>query len=118
MSNEMLELSLTEIAAAIRKRKISSREATRACLEQAQRVQPHINCLISIEAGDALKASRAADRALKRGARVGPSATLTSASPTGMSVRLLCRGTLRCRELWSWSPNQPELITPARFPRS
>jgi aspartyl-tRNA(Asn)/glutamyl-tRNA(Gln) amidotransferase subunit A len=72
MSNEMLDLSLTEIAAAIRKRKISSLEATRACLEQAQRVQPHINCFISIEAGDALKASRAADRALTRGARVGP----------------------------------------------
>lgn len=71
MSNDLLDLSLTELAAAIRKRKISSVEATRACLERAQRLQPHINCFISIEADEALKAARAADRALRRGARLG-----------------------------------------------
>ena len=72
MSNEILNLSLTEIAAAIRKRKISALEVTQACLEQAQRIQPKINCFISIETDDALKAARAADRELKRGARLGP----------------------------------------------
>ena len=72
MSNEILDLSLTELAAAIRKRKISSLEATRACLDQAQRMQPKINCFISIATDDALKAARAADRALKRGGRLGP----------------------------------------------
>src|SRR5688572_25829817 len=71
MSDDTLDLSLTELAAAIRKRKISSLEATRACLERAQRLQPHINCFISIERDEALKAARAADRALGRGARVG-----------------------------------------------
>lgn len=71
MSNDILNLSLTEAAAAIRNKKISALEATQACLEQAQRMQPHINCFISIEADDALKAARAADRALKRGGRLG-----------------------------------------------
>ena len=47
-------------------------ELTRACLEQAKRVQPKLNCFIAIEEDDALKAARKADQALKRGARVGP----------------------------------------------
>lgn len=72
MSYDILNLSLTELAAAIRKGKISALEATQACLEQAQRMQPLINCFISIEAEDALKAARAADRAARRGARLGP----------------------------------------------
>ena len=71
MSDDILDLGLTELAAAIRKRKVSSYEATRACLERAQRLQPHLNCFISIEADGALKAARAADRALMRGARLG-----------------------------------------------
>jgi aspartyl-tRNA(Asn)/glutamyl-tRNA(Gln) amidotransferase subunit A len=67
MNDDLLELSLTELAAAIRERQLSSYEATRACLDRAQRLQPHVNCFISIEAEGALKAARAADRALKRG---------------------------------------------------
>jgi len=71
MSDDILELSLTEAAAAIRKRKLSCVEATRACLEQAERIQPILNCFIAIEGSEALKAARAADRAVKRGDRLG-----------------------------------------------
>ncbi len=71
MSDDILELSLTEVAAVIRKRKLSSVEATRACLERARRVQPRINCFIAIEGDEALKSARAADRALRRGDRLG-----------------------------------------------
>ena len=71
MSDDILDLGLTELAAAIRRRKVSSHEATRACLDRAQRVQPHLNCFISIEADAALKAARAADRAVARGAKLG-----------------------------------------------
>ena len=71
MSEDILDLGLTELAAAIRKRKVSSHEATRACLDRTHRVQPHLNCFISIEAETALKAARAADRAVARGAKVG-----------------------------------------------
>ena len=68
---ELINLSLTEVAAAIRGKKVSSVEVTHACLEQAARVQPKLNCFISIEAEDAMKAARTADQALKRGARLG-----------------------------------------------
>jgi aspartyl-tRNA(Asn)/glutamyl-tRNA(Gln) amidotransferase subunit A len=68
----LLNLSLAEVAAAIRKRKLSSLEITRACLEHAARVQPKLNCFISLEPEDALKAARKADQALKRGNKAGP----------------------------------------------
>jgi len=71
MSDDILDLSLVELAAAIRKRKVSSLEATRACLDRAQRVQPRLNCFIAMEADQALKAARAADRQLERGATTG-----------------------------------------------
>ncbi len=70
--NALTQLSLIEAAAAIRRRKVSSLELTRACVEHARRVQPTLNCFIAIEEEEALAAARKADRALKRGARVGP----------------------------------------------
>ncbi len=70
--NDLAKLTLIEAATAVRRRKVSSVELTRACLEQARRVQPKLNCFIAIEEEDALKAARRADRLLARGARVGP----------------------------------------------
>ena len=70
--NELARLSLIDAASAVRRKKISSVELTRACLEQAQHVQPKLNCFIAIEEEDALKAARKADLALKRGGRIGP----------------------------------------------
>ena len=69
---DLLNLSLCEVADAIRRKKVSSLEVTRACLEQAHAVQPSINCFIAIEEDDAIKAARAADRAVKSGAKLGP----------------------------------------------
>jgi aspartyl-tRNA(Asn)/glutamyl-tRNA(Gln) amidotransferase subunit A len=60
-------LSVTEIAAAIADRKISSREATQSCLDRVARWQPHLNAYMSIEADAALKAADAADAALAKG---------------------------------------------------
>jgi len=60
-------LSVTEIAAAIADRKISSREATQSCLDRAARWQPHLNAYMSIEPDAALKAADAADAALAKG---------------------------------------------------
>ena len=45
---DLLDLSLCEIAEAIRRGKVSSLEATRACLARAHAVQPHVNCFIAI----------------------------------------------------------------------
>src|SRR5262245_49645902 len=72
MSAELLRLALTQAADAIRKKKVSSVELTRACLAQARRIQEKINCFIAIEDEDALEAAKKADLMLKRGARLGP----------------------------------------------
>src|SRR5688572_14180002 len=72
MSAEFLQLPLTEVADAIRRKKVSSVEVTRACLAHARRAHEKLNCFIAIEEDDALEAARKADRALKRGAKVGP----------------------------------------------
>jgi len=60
-------LSLTELAAAIRERQVSSVEATTACLARIADWQPHLNAFISIESDEALAHAKAADEALARG---------------------------------------------------
>jgi aspartyl-tRNA(Asn)/glutamyl-tRNA(Gln) amidotransferase subunit A len=65
-------LSLTELAAAIRDRRVSSVEATQACLKRIASWQPVINAFVRIEAEEALEAASAADAALSRGAVKGP----------------------------------------------
>ena len=60
-------LSVTEIAAAIADKSISSREATQSCLDRVAKWQPHLNAYMSIEADSALAAADAADAALAKG---------------------------------------------------
>ena len=66
------ELSLTDLAAAIRRRKVSSAEVTKALLARIKKWQPKINAFARVEAEDAMKAARAADRALANGKIRGP----------------------------------------------
>jgi len=69
--DELLELSLTEAAAAIRRKRVSSVELTKAALHWIERVQPQLNCFISIERTAVLAAARKADRALAAGEPIG-----------------------------------------------
>ena len=66
------ELTLKDLAAAIRRRKVSSVEATKALLARIKKWQRKINAFARIEAEDAMKAARAADRALANGKIRGP----------------------------------------------
>ena len=66
------ELTLKYLAAAIRRRKVSSVEATKALLARIEQWQPKLNAFARLEAEDALKAARAADRALAAGKARGP----------------------------------------------
>ena len=66
-ATEPAMLSLTEIAAAIADKTISSREATQSCLARVAKWQPHLNAYMSIEADAALAAADAADAALAKG---------------------------------------------------
>jgi aspartyl-tRNA(Asn)/glutamyl-tRNA(Gln) amidotransferase subunit A len=70
--NDPAMLSLSELAAAIRERKLSSVEATTAHLERIPAWQPKINAFVSVEAESALELARAADAALARGEVKGP----------------------------------------------
>ncbi len=65
-------MTLTELAAAIRRRKLSSAELTRAMLDRIDRWQPALNAFVRIEKDEALAAAKAADRALSRGKPKGP----------------------------------------------
>ncbi|MGU3493890.1 amidase [Xanthobacteraceae bacterium A53D] len=71
-ATDIADLSLTAIAAAIAERRISSREATQACLDRIETWQPHLNAFVAIEPEAALQAAIAADHALARGDSAGP----------------------------------------------
>ena len=63
----------TSLARAIRKGKLTSREATEAHLDRIDRLNESINALVVVDREHALKAARAADRtAAKTGAKRGP----------------------------------------------
>ena len=66
------EMTLTGLAAAIRRRKVSSLEATKALLARIETWQPALNAYARVDAEDALKSAKAADRALAAGKAKGP----------------------------------------------
>jgi aspartyl-tRNA(Asn)/glutamyl-tRNA(Gln) amidotransferase subunit A len=70
--SEPAELSLTQVAAAIRRRKLSSVELTRALLARIERWQPALNAFVRVEADEALAAAKAADGILARRGPKGP----------------------------------------------
>ena len=72
MSTELAELSLVEAAATIATGRASSVEMTETCLTRIDRLQPALNCFISIEADSAIAAARQADAARARGDPIGP----------------------------------------------
>ncbi len=69
---EILGLSCSSLAAAIRAQRVSATEAMEATLARAQAVQPKLNAFLRIDAELALEAARLADRDLARGHLRGP----------------------------------------------
>jgi aspartyl-tRNA(Asn)/glutamyl-tRNA(Gln) amidotransferase subunit A len=65
-------LSLSDLAADIRNRKISSVEATQALLTRIKDWQPLLNAFVRLDAEEALAAARQADAALAKSDAVGP----------------------------------------------
>ncbi|MCH6588831.1 MAG: amidase, partial [Proteobacteria bacterium] len=73
MSDDALAaLTLTELAAAIATKKVSSLEATRNCVERLERYGPVLNSVAALDAEAALDAAAAADAALAAGRASGP----------------------------------------------
>src|SRR6201747_2747447 len=67
MSTEPALMSLTAVAKAIADKRLSSREATKSCLDRIAQWQPRRNAFMAIEAEAALAAADAADAALAKG---------------------------------------------------
>jgi len=71
VSNPAL-LSLSDMAARIRARKLSSVEATKALLARIETWQPKLNAFVCVDAEEALQAAQAADDDLARSGPKGP----------------------------------------------
>jgi len=72
MHDDIADLTLTDVADAIRAKRLSSEEATHVALDRIEAAQPVLNAFIAIDAEGALDAARAADAALARGEVYGP----------------------------------------------
>jgi aspartyl-tRNA(Asn)/glutamyl-tRNA(Gln) amidotransferase subunit A len=66
---EPLEWTLTEAAAAIGKRAVSSEELTKGCLARIEKLNSKLNAFITVDAEGALKQARECDR-VRRGGRL------------------------------------------------
>lgn len=65
--NDMLSMSLAQASAALDQRKVSSLELVDALMTRAQRVNPHINAFLRIDAESARSAAKQADLERARG---------------------------------------------------
>ncbi|MGA3285684.1 MAG: amidase family protein, partial [Verrucomicrobiota bacterium] len=61
------QLTISELAARLAKRKVSAREAMQSCLDQIARVDGKIHAFISHNDADALAQADAADKLLAQG---------------------------------------------------
>jgi aspartyl-tRNA(Asn)/glutamyl-tRNA(Gln) amidotransferase subunit A len=72
-SDELCWLPATELAALIRRRRVSPVEVVDAVLDRIERENPRLNAYVTVTADEARRAARAAERAVTRkSARVGP----------------------------------------------
>ena len=69
---ELWQWDAVDLAKAIRLRKVSSREATEACLKRLDAVNPRLNAVTFQTAQQALREADAADAAVKSGEALGP----------------------------------------------
>ena len=72
MTQALWRLSATDLALAISNKSASAVEATQSVLDRIADVNPRINALVDLMPEEALATAAAADRALARGAAVGP----------------------------------------------
>ena len=72
-SDELCWLSATDLAALIRRRKVSPVEVVEGVLDRIERLNPQVNAYVTVTADQARRAARAAERALgRRRPAVGP----------------------------------------------
>jgi len=64
------QLTISALTARLRRREVSAREATQACLDRIAQVDDRIHAFLSVNAADALAQADAADRQLAAGAQL------------------------------------------------
>ena len=69
---ELLFMSATKAASLIRRKKLSPVEYVDAALSAADRLQPKLNCFMTITGDEAREAARAAEQAVMTGEPLGP----------------------------------------------
>jgi len=72
LPTEVWRMSATQLAAAIKRRQLSSREAVEAHLRRIEAVNPAVNAVVIVTGDEALHAAGAADRAAAGGADLPP----------------------------------------------
>jgi aspartyl-tRNA(Asn)/glutamyl-tRNA(Gln) amidotransferase subunit A len=72
-SDDLCWLPASELAPAIKRRKLSPVELMKAVLARIERLNPRLNAFVTLTADQAMKDARAAERlVMKKGARLGP----------------------------------------------
>jgi aspartyl-tRNA(Asn)/glutamyl-tRNA(Gln) amidotransferase subunit A len=71
-SDELCWLTATDLAALIRRKKVSPVEVVDAVLDRIERVNPALNAYVTVTVDEARRAARAAERALGRRGPLGP----------------------------------------------
>jgi len=65
---ELFELTIHELHDKLKKREVSSVEATKACLARIEAIEPRVNAFITVTPEEALKSAEEADRRIASGA--------------------------------------------------
>jgi aspartyl-tRNA(Asn)/glutamyl-tRNA(Gln) amidotransferase subunit A len=71
-SNELTLMGIAQAADLVRKKKVSPVELTKACLERIERLNPTLNCFITVTADMAVAEARQAEAEIQRGKWRGP----------------------------------------------
>jgi amidase len=88
MHSELWRWQASDLAIAISKRQVSSREAVASCLARLEQINPRINAVVDVMAGDALVAADHADRIIARREAVGP----LHGVPVTIKINVDCAG--------------------------
>lgn len=64
---ELFDLTIHELHDRLKRREVSSVEATRACLDRIAATEPQVNAFITVTADEALRAAEAADKRIAEG---------------------------------------------------
>ncbi len=106
---EWVSKSATALAAAIRKKEVSSYEVVRACMDRIEEVNPRLNAVVQMSAEQSLKAARIADAALVRGEAIGPLHGVPFTLKDAIEARgMICTGGTEGRA--HYIPNQDAVV--------